>query len=776
MTVDQARQERRRRLLQNLQGRKLEEGYLHPEIRQDLEREAADTDPNALVTQDMLRHLRELTAAKQTQQLSAGRPAVPAFAPTATIPEAFFSTDAVVIVPGYLGSSLSDTAPDGVGLIWIALDLPFHDKLGKLQLGPYDHTEADLDPEVRIQATGSIPILYDLLRLDLEVRRYATYIHAVDWRRDLEMAAQDLVAQLRDLAAANWPIHLVAHSQGALVARRALQILGADEARAAIKHLVLLGPANYGTFAAALAIAGSHSLVPLLKEIAVTPSQGFQTVLASMSGSYQLLPFDPQRVPWLANHDISQPAFWQTGVDTQRLSTFYAWGRSIDTQFFDDRTTVILGDSPGTLGGVEFSGTTLVASADVLAGDGTVPYSCSVLPGARTFKAAGAEHSKLPATRVVIGAVTDILADRDVTSIPAASSDPASYVPSPVTPAAAAFMTRKAAVAQPAGGVGSFGLLQPRTLHPRDARYHDGMLLVKMRQTPPAAIAASIIAAATPVFGAPGLALLAQLERAGMIKRVVPIARQTRGARGTGSVRSTIMALTGPASSPAAVHSADGVHMLELHAGADLARLQNDLAQDPHVEAVSRVPVRYLLARRTIAAAPPAADTMWNLRQIQWRQARALTGFREATNVKVAVLDTGIDTHHPDLQNGPAIQFTYTYDDLPTPVSNQDLVGHGTHVSGTIRADIDNGLGVNGICRCSLSVWKIFTDEATYIPELGMYEYVVEPVMYRKALAACADEHMDVVNLSIGGGGDPDMAKLAYGLAGTHQIPAKSAS
>jgi hypothetical protein len=102
---------------------------------------------------------------------------------------AFFSTDAVVVVPGFLGSSLSDTQPGGLGLIWVDPLLFRSNEIGALRLGPFDGREADASPDVRIVATGAIPIFYDLPRLALEARRYTTAIFAVDWRRDLGVSS-----------------------------------------------------------------------------------------------------------------------------------------------------------------------------------------------------------------------------------------------------------------------------------------------------------------------------------------------------------------------------------------------------------------------------------------------------------------------------------------------------------------------------------------------------------------------------------------------------------
>jgi len=81
-------------------------------------------------------------------------------------------------------------------------------------------------------------------------------------------------------------------------------------------------------------------------------------------------------------------------------------------------------------------------------------------------------------------------------------------------------------------------------------------------------------------------------------------------------------------------------------------------------------------------------------------------------------------------------------------------------VSGTIAANINNAVGISGICTCELSVWKIFDD----IPDPDddpprQFVYFVEPVMYLRALIDCQERGVDVVNLSIGGTGAPDFAE-----------------
>jgi subtilisin family serine protease len=146
---------------------------------------------------------------------------------------------------------------------------------------------------------------------------------------------------------------------------------------------------------------------------------------------------------------------------------------------------------------------------------------------------------------------------------------------------------------------------------------------------------------------------------------------------------------------------------------------------------------------------------MWNLAKINWADARALPGFKEPTSVSVAVLDTGIDTNHPDL-DVPAANYTYQHPQFPSNVSASDIVGHGTHVAGTIAAVINNSLGINGMCSCNTLAWKIFSDQPTFINYYRGYSYFVDPVLYYRALSQCITQKVDVVNLSIGGGAPPE--------------------
>jgi len=299
--------------------------------------------------------------------------------------------------------------------------------------------------------------------------------------------------------------------------------------------------------------------------------------------------------------------------------------------------------------------------------------------------------------------------------------------------------------------------------------YHEDMLLVKMR--PSAAPFANVAfqSPATVSAASPGLSVLAVYERAGLIKRVTPLQRPA-GTPAAAAAHSPLTVLAASAVPPAGADPkiTTGTCIVELQKGTDRQQLQMALANDFNVEFVSRVPARYLLARprhadrpaprpaaveTTIAAAPPSANTMWNLLKVKWRDARS-GGLNTAARISVAVLDTGVDLSHPDLP-GAEITYVHDYPESAASAPEPDVVGHGTHVSGTIRAIVDNGIGVNGICDCKLSVYKIFDDQI-FDTGQGYFAYGVNPILYRAALAACVDAGVQVVNLSIGGYGPPD--------------------
>lgn len=117
----------------------------------------------------------------------------------------------------------------------------------------------------------------------------------------------------------------------------------------------------------------------------------------------------------------------------------------------------------------------------------------------------------------------------------------------------------------------------------------------------------------------------------------------------------------------------------------------------------------------------------WGLDAIRWEHARR----GDASQVRVGVVDTGIDRGHPELMAAIASCTDYT------ATGDTDTEGHGTHVAGIIAATGTRPHGIAGTSNARLCVYKAFAPRAApraYLRALGF------------ALAECR-----VVNLSMAG-------------------------
>ena len=174
-----------------------------------------------------------------------------------------------------------------------------------------------------------------------------------------------------------------------------------------------------------------------------------------------------------------------------------------------------------------------------------------------------------------------------------------------------------------------------------------------------------------------------------------------------------------------------------------------------HVAGSVRKPVKPAKRKTPLpasAADPTPNDPLWrdswSLAKVRAPAAWRVT--RGTAEVVVAVLDTGIDRNHPDLQGS----FVSGWDAVNEDAEPDDDHGHGTLVAGVIAARSNNGLGGVGACaECSLMPVKVIGSNGS-----GSAADIAEGIIW------AADHGAHVLNMSfaLSGGDDGVAAAIAY--------------
>ena len=157
---------------------------------------------------------------------------------------------------------------------------------------------------------------------------------------------------------------------------------------------------------------------------------------------------------------------------------------------------------------------------------------------------------------------------------------------------------------------------------------------------------------------------------------------------------------------------------------------------------------------------PPAVDDVvhGDLTEYQWMlpAVNATDAHTEATGagVTVAVIDTGVDATHPDLEGqvvpGAFVQLneeTGKYELVPATTVSQtsdDWYFHGSHVSGIIAGD-DDGNGITGIAP-DAKIMPIHTfPRRAYMRDIAFWKLIAQSIDFSVSNGA------DVINMSLGG-------------------------
>ncbi len=176
------------------------------------------------------------------------------------------------------------------------------------------------------------------------------------------------------------------------------------------------------------------------------------------------------------------------------------------------------------------------------------------------------------------------------------------------------------------------------------------------------------------------------------------------------------------------------VHIVDLPGNASETAVIEKLKHDPNLKFVE-------LDRRVkagMAVTDPYIGSEWHIAKIGAQNAWDTT---QGAGVTIAILDSGVDTTHPDL--APNLVAGYNAYDNNNDVS--DVCGHGTAVAGTAAAATNNAAGVAGVAgNAKIMPVRIAYYDATY----GCYAYFST---IASGLTYAADHGVRIANISYPG-------------------------
>ncbi|MEA5572331.1 DUF5942 domain-containing protein [Calothrix sp. UHCC 0171] len=144
----------------------------------------------------------------------------------------------------------------------------------------------------------------------------------------------------------------------------------------------------------------------------------------------------------------------------------------------------------------------------------------------------------------------------------------------------------------------------------------------------------------------------------------------------------------------------------------------------------------------------PLYVKQWHMHNINVEGAWAQT---KGSGITVAVIDTGVSKVRDLVET----KFVKGYDFVNDREEAIDDNGHGTHVAGTIAQATNNGYGVAGIAyEANLMPLKVLSDYGG-----GTIADIAEAIRF------AADNGADVINMSLGGGGESQLMKDAIEYA-----------
>jgi subtilase family protein len=193
---------------------------------------------------------------------------------------------------------------------------------------------------------------------------------------------------------------------------------------------------------------------------------------------------------------------------------------------------------------------------------------------------------------------------------------------------------------------------------------------------------------------------------------------------------------------PLQIHCA----VLEIPSGADRGQLLAALSKDRRVKLTQPLQT---FATRTEGYNDPYVGLQRGFQQMDVADAHP---WSRGEGVKVAIIDTGVDTQHPDLRDSIAAAVNFV--DADDAQFRRDR--HGTEMAGAIAAVANNREGIVGVAPNA----RLFVFKACWQSHADADAARCNSFTLARALTAAFDAHAQVVNLSLAGPDDPLLGDL----------------
>lgn len=167
--------------------------------------------------------------------------------------------------------------------------------------------------------------------------------------------------------------------------------------------------------------------------------------------------------------------------------------------------------------------------------------------------------------------------------------------------------------------------------------------------------------------------------------------------------------------------------VIEVKNGGELDKVVQAYAKLPKVTAISRSALF-----KQLGTVDLKASEMYHHKNLNVEKAQTLAG---KNKVRVGVLDTGIDANHPELVNSVVAN-----KNAMNPIKKGLPESHGTHVTGIIAAEKNNGIGGYGIAPNSEIVSIDVFNRSRYGSDYIIAEGILEAIR----------QNVDVINMSLG--------------------------